>query len=209
MRIPDYPKAYHQFIIDTLDTAKNNGVNVRFSAKSLVYSDPTDKIGSSGYFSSEPLELAIAVKSNKSTDWLDLMVHESCHMDQYLENKVTWDVGSVSYIHFYSWLEGALECPDHELQTAVDGVIDVELDCERRSVAKIKKYNLPIDLVKYKKKANSYLYAIRFFSYKREWYNKIYLDGNVWQIAPTNFKKSYATIPKKLYDAYERYATSQ
>jgi hypothetical protein len=209
MKIPVYPKAYHSFITDTIQKAKDNNVKIRFSTKALVHSDPEDKTGSAGYFSSEPPELAVATKHDDPTDWLSLMVHESCHMDQYLDNRVTWDMGSMAYVHFFTWLTGENIYLPHEIEAAVDGVIDVELDCERRSVDKIKKYDLPINIEKYKRRANSYLYAIRFFGIHRKWYNKIYSDKNVWTIAPSNFKQSYDIIPQKLYREYQKFADKQ
>lgn len=206
MAIPKYPQIYQSFIQDTISTAKENGIKIRFSKKELVFFDKDDKTGSAGYFSHEPLELAVATKHENPKDWIALMVHESCHMDQYLFNRVQWEKDIVLYEIFFSWLEGTNSYDDHEIKTAVDGVIENELDCERRSVKKIKKYGLPIDLDRYRRRANSYLYAIRFFGIYRKWYNKIYDDDSVWKIAPSNFKSSYEKIPKNLLKMFELYA---
>lgn len=206
MRLPSYPNSFDTFIQDTVKTAKDNGIKIRLSAKKVVYADEHDKIGSSGYFSSEIPELAIATKRKNPNDWLLLMIHESCHMDQFLENKVAWDRTMYSYQHFFDWIDGNNDLQEHEIQTAIDDVIATELDCERRSVEKIKRYGLPVDIEMYKKKANSYLYAIRFFGNCRRWLNDIYSDNDVWTIAPVNFKKKYDKIPSKLLRAYEIYA---
>lgn len=198
--IPKYPKEYKKFISDTTKVAKENGIKIRFINKEVIFSKD-DKSGTSGYFIRKPLEIAVAYKGYDFIEWVMLFIHESCHMDQYLENKAESIKIDSSYNIFYGWLEGKNSFTYKEVEVAVNKVIEYELDCEKRSVEKIKKYNLPIDIKAYKKIANSYLYFIRFSFLKREWKNHAFVIDS----APVNFRKDYTKIPKKLFKAYSNY----
>ncbi len=208
MKLPSFPTEYNKFVADILGKAKENQVKVIFKNSEFVYSGADDKFGSAGYFTSDPPELAMSLKNKRIENTMGLLAHESSHMDQYLDNRVEWEKSVLSYSIFYDWVEGEDKYEEHEIATAAEDVINLELDCERRAVDKIKRYNLPIDLVEYKKKANSYLYAIRFFSEIRKYHPKIYAHNEVWRVSPTNFKSNYTKIPSKLLKAYQEYTNN-
>ena len=204
MKLSFFPEIYHPFIKDIISIAKKNKIKIVSKNTEFVYSGENDSVPSAGYFSSDPLELVISLKASIENT-MSLLIHESCHMDQYLNNRVTWEKSLTSYSIFYNWIAGDNTYDEHEIQTAADDAIDLELDCERRSVEKIKKYNLPLDIATYKRRANAYLYAISYFSTTRKYHPKIYAKADVWTKAPINFKKNYQKIPVKLLKSYQNY----
>lgn len=99
--------------------------------------------------------LCVAIKKSLNK-WLPIFIHETCHMDQWLENSPLW-LTSKDFALLDNWLEGK-EYPIKEIIEFIHKVILVEADCERRTIEKIKKYNLPIDTKYYAQRANAYLY---------------------------------------------------
>lgn len=195
----------NRFINETKKKAAENGIKIVIQNSDLVYA-PGESEGSAGYFDSERKVLAVA-KKGKTADWMGIFVHESCHMDQWIENNFMWEKLSLGYDLFFRWLDGE-EVSEEILSECVQDIIRLEKDCEQRSIKKIKQYELDIDLVVYRKKANSYLYGYLFFLEIREWIPKVYLNSNIWKSAPSRFPKQYTKIPRKLYralkQAYER-----
>ncbi len=111
--------------------------------------------------------LAVAIK--KPLDkWLPIFTHETSHMDQWLENSPLW-LTSEDFALLDNWLEGK-EYHIKEVSEFIHKVILVEADCERRTIEKIKKHNLPIDTKYYAQRANAYLYYYQWLIAKRLWY---------------------------------------
>ena len=150
---------------------------------------------------------AIQVKLTKNNTWLPILVHESCHMDQWYENCKEWkatmlspDIDATIIIDY--WLQGHVDLNKSQSTKVFDSVINMELDCEMRSVNKIIKYKLPIDITEYVKKANSYIYFYRVMQKERKWYNgskKPYNLKNVWSEFPSHFDNDYNKISKRYY----------
>jgi hypothetical protein len=80
----------------------------------------------------------------------------------------------------------------------------MELDCEKRSVAKIKQFKLPINIKEYIQKANAYIFFYRALSKTRKWTTKDkspYTVEAVWKKMPskllnsqTDYKESNALV---------------
>lgn len=205
MHIPHFPNIYHQFIEDTIEVAENHGIKIRFSDGALVYARG-EKVGSAGYFSAEDKVLAVSTADFNITQIMQIFIHESCHMEQWLFNKKMWNLYSPGYGKFMEWLDKKMELSESKVSKHLQDVIALELDCEKRVIKKIKKYGLPIDPSLYKKNANTYLYGIIFCSMKRKWYNKLYTKDEIVHLAPSRFRSKYEKIPKKILEAFEYYA---
>jgi hypothetical protein len=103
-------------------------------------------------------------------EWLKTFIHETSHMDQFLENSVYWMSTSDCSI-CDKWLDGELFSQEIVNET-INRIILLEADCEIRSLEKIVKYNLPVDLSDYSKTANAYLLFHHWMLRERKWYNK-------------------------------------
>lgn len=144
----------------------------------------------SGYFDEK--ELIVAAKKK---EWLDVLVHESCHLDQLTENSKYWRTGEDGIIVFDSWLEKKKNYTSNRLEKAIKNTILLELDCEKRTVRKMKKYGIKFNESYYIQKANSYLFSY-WASYRdRKWYPFPYEKKSIFEKMPKVFmnEKEYLT----------------
>jgi hypothetical protein len=142
-------------------------------------------IRGSGYFSGSDKILAVA---KGREDWLWILVHESCHLDQWIENCKVWADDD-------RWPSGDLidshivgdKVDRRRLRRAILRTIKLELDCERRSLVKIAEYNLPINTATYIQRANAYVLS----------YHRVYTVGK-W--VPGIYDKTVLTsrLPEKM-----------
>ena len=146
---------------------------------------------------------------NGPMDYLSVLVHESCHMDQFLEDSDIWsgsyveesvDPMSLLFLARNNIINlTKQQALDISMKTAM-----LELDCEKRSVEKIKKYSIPIDLDEYRRTANSYVFFYLVLAEKKEWWNLApYYIPEIVNICPTEFLDEYTStkgIGKKICD---------
>lgn len=165
-----YPKPIKNLVNDILLNCHNNNIGLVFVNKESV------RIGKdlvSGYFDAN--KIVVAIKNNQE-DWLSTLVHESCHLDQYLERN-RW-YSNLMENKLDDWVNGAQL---KNARTHVDKVIKLEHDCEKRSLRKIEKYKLPLDMDKSNKIARLHIYYYNWV-YK----NRVYLSKNVFSIEAIN-----------------------
>lgn len=162
-----------------------------------------DNVRCAGYFCDATPELVVACY-RKMDDWLPVMVHETCHRDQAVQNTKVWTRkidGHDPLTFLHQWLDHVIELTPDQLRKVVDAVLQIELDCERRAARKIKRNNLPIDVTEYIQKANAYVYFYLSLEITRKWYAKNCAPfhlAHVWQEMPTHFDNDYNVIPPKL-----------
>src|ERR1035437_9183028 len=146
------------------DCKKNNVKFIAGKGKQINYDNNT-KVG--GYFSDTPPILAYA---NGHKDSLELLIHESSHMDQWIEGMDLYKTSRKKDDDgvFDNWLAGT-NFSKQKINAAIDRIQAIELDCEQRSVKKIKKYNLPLDVETYIKKANSYIFLYTLMRENSKW----------------------------------------
>jgi hypothetical protein len=148
-------------------------------------------------------EVRVATKRPLST-WIDVFVHETCHIDQQ-EQRLRWykpredALGKVD-----EWLAGK---NIHNVEKYVLLVAELEWDCERRSIRKIARNKLPINLKEYAQRANAYVLGYHWTLANRKWCKKSYENPNVWRSMPkTLIPLSTALYPnKKLMEAFNEY----
>jgi hypothetical protein len=125
-------------------------------------------------------ELRIATKRPVST-WMDVFVHETCHLDQLLQ-RPSWHrdkeeaLGKVD-----DWLAGKRV---EYIETHMRQVVEMEWDCERRSVRKIARNKLPVNLKEYAQMANAYILGYHWTLKNRKWCKKSYETTYVWARMP-------------------------
>lgn len=111
--------------------------------------------------------LSIAVKKDIKK-WLPIFVHLTCKMDQWLEKSDLW-LESNSYQVLNDWLQGK-DFPHEDIQALIKKIILLQVDCEKRSIEKIKQNYLPIDTGTYAQRANAYIYFYQYMLKNRTWY---------------------------------------
>jgi len=138
----------------------------------------------SGYFDEKTL--VVATNKKNVREWLDVLVHESCHLDQFLEKSKLWVSDANSLCVVEAWINKK-NISENKKLTGFNNTISLELDCEKRTIAKIKKYNLDINIEEYVQKANSYLLAYLYAMIYRKCYPTPYENPRIWKKMPKNF----------------------
>jgi hypothetical protein len=105
-----------------------------------------------------------------------------------------------------AWITGT-DLPSHIIESAIQGVVELELDNEKRSAKLIEKYDLSIDKEKYIKKANAYLYFHHWMRKTRRWSssaNPPYRNKNIIAAMPSNFRGKYDKLPKRFEKLFKQ-----
>lgn len=156
----------------------------------------------SGYF--DEVNRVLAFARNKS-DWIEVLCHESCHMDQWSENAKVWrQLGDAPYA-FDRWL-GGKDLPKRVSRKHAMAVLRMELDCERRSIKKLSEFGVKFDRKRYIKKANAYLFLYHWLLETRKWPNKKGpgTDPIILRKCSSRFHRNYSKPPKGLMELYNQ-----
>lgn len=189
-----------KLIDDVYATAKQHGVEIKLheDRNTIDYNgQPNNQVN--GFFVESP-SLKLEVGTNKPLiSWLRIFIHESCHMDQWIEGCQAWKDsvidGKETIDYIDEWVNGK-ELDDNFLAGCLVSSRNVELDCERRTIEKIKKYNLndgliyAEDLSEEIQMANSYIFFYSALYYMRRWNSpgkSPHLLKEVYKHFPTRF----------------------
>ena len=182
------------------DDCKVHGIRLDLRRSKYIKFDDTDG-ACGGYFDETDGVLVVAMKNTMS---FEILVHEYCHMQQWKENTDIWKKSMKSLPIVWSWLEGT----DHRnISKHVAVVRDMELDCERRAVKLIKKYDLKIDTKLYTKRANAYVLYYNWLLLTRKWCtkkNSPYRNKKLLDIVSDRFNMNYSKLSESVTDAFRR-----
>jgi hypothetical protein len=169
--------------------------HVKCDLRNTTYVKISDSIKASGYFDESVPTL---VCSMKRKDAVEILAHEYGHLTQWVDNIPLWKSVNYSMPELDAWL-GGKEVPDIEEHIA--NCRDLELDNEKRSVDIIKKFDLPVDILSYRKKANSYVMFYNYMLISRRWCtpkNSPYSNKKIIAAMPDKFNMNYTKLPKRL-----------
>ena len=161
-----------------------------------------------GHFADNSNACLTVYTNNNIDEWLPVFVHETCHKDQYLEKTDIWNkrIGNEydALEIFDMWIDHHIELLPHQLRPVLENIVQVELDCERRSAIKIQKYDLPIDLNEYIQKSNAYIWYYHAAAHTRAYTQRIspYINPDVWTKMPLDFNRNYSNIKSKMLKLY-------
>lgn len=195
------------FIQSELDHCIKNKVKVELINNPVDYND----FECSGYFVDAPKACLTVNISKNIDDWLSTFVHETCHKDQFLEKEDVWNV-KIGDSHdaldiFDMWIDHHVELKKHQLRPILEHVVQVELDCEKRAVAKIQKYNLPINLTEYIQKSNAYVFYYHAAAHHRSYTQRTspYINPDIWTKMPVDFNNNYSKINSEMLKLFTKY----
>jgi len=153
------------FLSDLRKQCKQHGIKLILARSKDVWLN--DDMKCIGYFSHEEKELAVAKYSDQ---FLGALVHESCHLDQFVEQCEVWKKEEkCGTTIFDKWHLGKKVA---SIRKALNNTIALELDCEKRALKKIAQYDLPINSTSYIQRANSILLYYRYSFEVGVWSNK-------------------------------------
>ena len=195
------------FIEDLKIYTKENNIKLILSPeKGVQFSE--GGILCNGYFDDITSTLACALGKDVS-QWLVILLHESCHMDQWVEKVPEW-TENVGMDNIEKWLNGDDSVNMNNIDNEIRTSIIVEVDCEKRTVEKIKKYGLDsiINIDEYIQKSNAYVLFYLWMRKNRKWYTigkEPYNIPDVVSVMPKTFDIDYTILDsniEKTYDAY-------
>lgn len=165
-----------------------------------------------GYFSEQPLSISIATGGDlKVADWIGTLMHEFSHFEQWRDN-------DPSYVTKYkrtttakivdAWMLGK-EYDPKTIDDCLNQQKNCELNCERRTVKNLIKFNIPIDLELYIQNANAYIHYYNYMKLTRRWNNptKNFPTDipEILKSMPTHFRGNYRTMSKKMLGLYDKH----
>ena len=147
-----------------------------------------------GYFEDDPLPATLAVAAGDDLEeHITVLLHEWNHMQQWKEQAPVWtnlytnDSATSADALVDEWLHGR-EFSEEEINRYIDFVVDVEMDCERRTSEDLKEFDLGIDVVEYIQKANAYVLYYNVMRTRRKWFKITpYRLEACWRQMPTTF----------------------
>lgn len=153
----------------------------------------------SGYFDDGAKILRAAMGRS---DGIEILAHEYCHMNQWIDQIPLWKKIDVSSIMMEKWLKGKKVS---NLARHIAVVRDLEADCEKRTVNLIQELHLPVNLKRYIKKANSYIYYYNWLVHTCKWSSKDnmpYDNKRLVDAMPITMNNDYNKLPKKYEKIY-------
>jgi len=195
-----------EFIDHVRSELKQAGGTLRLANTKNVLADG---LCCSGYFDSEVPNISVAINKPEEI-WLSTLCHEFSHFQQWQSDSAAWrntllpdgrDGGNV----FEEWLDGE----EHDLELVKDSIARyrrLELDCERRCVKNLTKFQLPIDIGVYCQRANAYIHFYNFIFERRRWYKRgkpPYASPAIMKVMPKTMDGRYDRTPKWLIDLFD------
>lgn len=159
----------------------------------------------SGYFDDKIPMLACAI-GKPENEWYEILVHESCHMDQWEENGLNQYKDGIDCDKVMDEWIGGRNYTTYDYTCAVRVMQALEIDCEKRAVRKILNLGLGIDIKKYTKKANAYLFFYSVILHTRKWCDIApYNVPEIIDVMPDYFleEEGYINLEPQIIDLYK------
>lgn len=157
----------------------------------------------SGYYDSFNKVLAVALGRGWEHSFA-VALHEWSHCQQHFDSKSIWHTKiSDNHTKFFQWLAGK---NFKEPRILARSALVLERDCERRTVAEIRRrYSHLINPEKYLLRANCYLASHYWMVKHRSWLKKTPYSRKLMAHCPPKLFKSFEDISETLKLAMERY----
>ena len=168
-------------ISDIASTCLENNIAFKLENKHLV---DEEELPCSGYFDED--SLVVATKKKNKMEWVSTLLHESCHMDQFLEKSKIYISDDCGLDIVEGWINNKKYSEDRVLKGFYNTIL-LELDCEIRTIKKIKKYKLPIKIDRYTQEANAYIFSYVYAYTSKKWYKAPYENKRIVNSMPKTF----------------------
>jgi hypothetical protein len=171
---------------------------VKCSLRNVKYLKLSGNIRCSGYFDDTTDKKPTLVVSMNRKDWIEILVHEYCHLTQWSEGIDLWGKAGESLAIIEEWL-GGNEVKDIDYHLGI--ARDLELDNERRTAKLLKAWDLGIDIEHYIRKANAYVQFYNYMYKTRKWCspkNSPYTNERLIAQMPKRFNMRYKKMSKQV-----------
>ena len=162
------------------------------------------KVG--GYFDCEPLIPVLTVaKLRLDGMWLGILMHEYCHLTQWVENCDAWRETLKYDDSVLDWVGGKRT---KNIQANIKATQAMEADNERRTLRLIQELDAPIDVIDYAKRANAYIHFHNVIANERAWYKEpgALYKPEILEHCNTTIDNDFSKTPRALYKALVEHA---
>ena len=194
----EIPPEFKQFVAHVRRRCSANRIELVLSPSRNVVITDSFSTDCSGYFDDVNRTLVVAC-GKPFEEWIEILVHEYSHMQQWLSDE-RWSHWSDCCFDLWSWLDGDKVMNTQQLTKVIDGMIELERDCEVRALENIRYWKLPINKSRYSRKANLYLYSYRAMPIMKKFPTGLYDNKELISMCPTRIKKNYNVIPQEVLD---------
>ena len=167
------------------------------------------RISVGGSFDESAKELNVGISD---PDFLEILVHEFNHFIQWSEQeplylKISEGDSSMSE-QLWAWLDHEIELPKERVSEIIQSIIDMELDCERRSVKMIKEFSLPIYLKEYIFLSYTYLNFYNYVKIHRTWFKQNVGLSDIKELRECkniHLRGKFRRLPKGFEEIFRKY----
>lgn len=167
---------------------------------------PLGEIVVNGYFSSDVGGETLAISTGKPEEnWLRILIHEFCHMQQWIEQSKSWTDCHIEDVDantiFELWILGVIELTPRQKKKVFLKIMENEADCERRVIKMARKHKLDINEEEYSQKSNAYVLFYLHVMKTRKWYKigkEPYNDKSIYPNMPKTIIKNLSRVNPKL-----------
>lgn len=195
----EIPDEFKPFISNVKRRCKKHGVELVLSPSRTVVLTDTFSSDCSGYFDGNDKVLVVAC-GKPFDEWIEILIHEYSHMEQWLTDS-RWMEWEDCCLALWDWLDKNKMLNSSQLNKVIDGMIELERDCEIRALNNIEKWGLPINKSRYKRKANLYLYSYRMMPELKKFPTGIYDNKHIVAMCPSRMLKNYKKVPDNIKKA--------
>lgn len=189
------------YISHTIQYAIKNRVSINLSRECTIR-DGDSPLPFGGYFCPNDRSLVVATGC-PFREWFPTFVHESCHMDQFLEDSQYWKItnlqgGGCALVNLFDWIIGKKKLTETQAKLYAYRCGQLELDCERRVIEKIDKFGLSIDRNHHIQQSNAYILFYNFVAKHRIWTKpnrSAYKYKEIVNKMSTSFDYDYTRLP--------------
>lgn len=178
-----------EFLAKAIEHLVSEGKSIKLANRKQVQ---INGVKTGGYYNSD--EIAVAIKRK---DWFETFVHEYCHFLQELDSN--YEPNEDGWEDYDSWLLGKKRLANKTVEKYTNAIRDNEIDCEKRVVKLIEKYQLLIDKKRYIQKANVYALFYTLATKYRTWYKgkSPCAIKELADMMPTTFRESWDDVPEE------------
>jgi hypothetical protein len=195
----DIPEEYKQFVAYVKRRCKIKGIELMLSPSRNVVITDSFSTDCSGYFDDVNKVLVVAC-GRPFNEWIEILIHEYSHMQQWTSDD-RWTHWTDCCLDLWAWLDKEKTMNGTQLGKVLDGMVDLERDCELRAIENIKKWKLPINKAQYQRKANLYLYSYRLMAQLKKFPSGIYDNKEIVAMCPSRIVGNKSSVPDNIAKA--------
>lgn len=198
--LKSFPKDVAKYFVKIDNKCKKAKITLRLTSGKAIYSN--GRCG--GYFDEQARVLAVAI-GGKLEDVIPTLEHEAVHcFKQYLNKKSIWYKKGIitGHARFFNYLSGSRIYRAKECAAAT---IKLELDCERRTLRALKKWEKYVNLSLCRRRANAYVMCHYKMLETGKWPKKSPYNRKILAHCSDTLVRSNSKLPWRLKLAFDRY----